>query len=69
MRALLDTNVILDFLLDRPPFADAATAVQHAAAAASQVDAIVTRDTRDYAGAALTVLSPQDFLDQLNRQA
>jgi len=24
MRVLLDTNVVLDFLLDRPPFAEAA---------------------------------------------
>jgi predicted nucleic acid-binding protein len=138
MRVLLDTNVILDFLLDRPPFADAATAVwqaneqsrfegyisaitpinvfyiarrikgadvarqmvagllaacqvclidslvlqsalalplrdyedavQHASAAVSQMEAIVTRDTRDYTGATLPVLTPQDFLDQLNRQ-
>jgi predicted nucleic acid-binding protein len=139
MRVLLDTNVILDFLLDRLPFADAATAVwqaneqsrfegyisaitpinvfyiarkikgvdaarqmvdgllsacrvcpidlpilqsaltlpmrdyedavQHASAVASQMDVLVTRDKRDYAGATLPVLTPRDFLDQLNRQA
>lgn len=135
MRVLLDTNVILDFLLDRPPFADAATAVwqanrqgrfegyisaitpinvfyiarrikgadvarrmvagllaacqvclidslvlqsalalpmrdyedavQVASATADRLDAIVTRDTKDYAGAALSVFSPEDFLKQL----
>jgi predicted nucleic acid-binding protein len=43
-------------------------AVQHASAVASQMDAFVTRDRRDYAGATLPVLTPQDFLDQLNRQ-
>lgn len=30
MRVLLDTNVVLDFLLDRSPFADAAAALWHA---------------------------------------
>ncbi len=29
-RVLLDTNVVLDFLLDRPPFADAAAALWQA---------------------------------------
>jgi predicted nucleic acid-binding protein len=29
-RALLDTNVVLDFLLDRPPFAEAAAAIWEA---------------------------------------
>jgi len=136
MRVLLDTNVILDFLLDRLPFADAATAVwlaseqgqfegyvsaitpvnvfyiarkikgvdaarqmvdgllsacqvcpidlpilqsaltlpmrdyedavQHASASAIQIDAIVTRNLKDYTGATLPVFSPEDFLKQLS---
>lgn len=32
MRALLDTNIVLDFLLDRPPFAEAAAAIWDALA-------------------------------------
>jgi predicted nucleic acid-binding protein len=136
MRVLLDTNVILDFLLDREPFAEAAAAVwqageegrieayvsaitpvnvfyiarrlkdaaqahqivsgllatcqvclldraillqalelpfsdyedavQHASAAASGVDAIVTRDADDYVAAALPVYSPTSFLEYLS---
>ena len=50
------------------PLRDYEDAVQHAAATASQMDAIVTRDTRGYAGATLLVLTPQDLLDQLNHQ-
>jgi predicted nucleic acid-binding protein len=135
MRALLDTDVILDLLLDRAGFADAAAAlweankqghfegyisaitpvnvyyiarklkgadtarqaivelltawrvcmldvttlqnalalglrdyedaVQHASAAANQLDAIVTRNLDDYKGATLAVYSPVDFLAQL----
>ncbi|HLF28571.1 MAG TPA: PIN domain-containing protein [Anaerolineae bacterium] len=134
-RVLLDTNVILDFLLDREPFAEAATqlwqaneqgrfegyisaitpinvfyiarklkgpetarrimagllaacricrldvsvlqlaltlqiddyedAVQCVSATTNQLDAIVTRDVKDYAGVALPVYSPVDFLKQL----
>jgi hypothetical protein len=51
------------------PMRDYEDAVQHVSAVASQMDALVTRDTRDYAGATLPMLTPQDFLDQLNRQA
>jgi predicted nucleic acid-binding protein len=30
MRALIDTNILLDLLLDRPPFADGAEAIWEA---------------------------------------
>ena len=132
MRVLLDTNVVLDFLLDRPPFAEAAAAIwealvqkrcegyvsaitpinlfyiarklkgvemarasvagllkecqicpldattlqialalplkdyedaaQLAGAIANRLDAIVTRDPADFAGAPLPIFSPTDFL-------
>ncbi len=135
MRVLLDTNVVLDFLLDREPFAEAVTAVweanrqgqvvtyvsaitpvnvfyiarklqgaeearqivtgllaecqiavidtkvlqdaltlplkdfedavQHASAAHSQLDAIVTCDPRDYATSSLPVFSPAALLKML----
>ncbi len=135
MRVLLDTDVVLDLVLDREPFADAAAellalheqerieifvsgitlinvfyvtrkikgigsarqaveellttvkicplyqavlesayklpltdyedAVQHASATASQLDAIVTRNLKDYKNATLPVFSPTDFLIQL----
>ncbi len=132
MRVLLDTNVVLDFLLDREPFAEAATeiweanrqgrieayvsaitpvnifyiarklrgvevarqivegllnecriamvdravlqdammfslkdyedAVQLASAMRSRLDAIVTRNPKDYPSAPLLVLSPSDLV-------
>ena len=135
MRILLDTNVVLDFLLDREPFADAASAVweagrkgrieiyvsaltpvnvfyiarklkgalearrviegilaecqialidsgvlqdalalpltdfedavQHASATGGQLDALVTRDPKDYAKATLPIFSPHALLIQL----
>ena len=47
------------------PFADYEDAVQHAAATASNLDAIVTRNLKDYKNATLPVFSPTDFLNQL----
>jgi predicted nucleic acid-binding protein len=47
------------------PFADYEDAVQHAAAAASNLDAIVTRNLKDYSNATLPVFSPADFLNRL----
>jgi predicted nucleic acid-binding protein len=47
------------------PFADYEDAVQHAAATASKLDAIVTRNLKDYKNATLPVFSPADFLNQL----
>lgn len=45
--------------------ADFEDAVQVAAAVASGLDAIVTRNGGDFAGAALPVLTPAEFLTQL----
>lgn len=47
------------------PFTDYEDAVQHAAATASKLDAIVTRNLKDYKNATLPVFSPTDFLNQL----
>ena len=47
------------------PFEDYEDAVQHAAATASRLDAIVTRNLKDYSNATLPVYSPADFLNQL----
>ena len=47
------------------PFADYEDAVQHASATGSQLDAIVTRNVKDYAAATLPVFSPADFVKQL----
>ena len=53
MRALLDTDVILDLLLDRAGFADAAAALWEA------------NELEDYRDATLPVYSPAEFLAQL----
>ncbi|MDT4898328.1 MAG: hypothetical protein QOH25_3405 [Acidobacteriota bacterium] len=48
------------------PFTDYEDAVQHASATASGLDAIITRNLKDYKNATLPVFSPTDFLNQLS---
>jgi predicted nucleic acid-binding protein len=47
------------------PFADYEDAAQHASATTSHLDAIITRNLKDYKNATLPVFSPTDFLKQL----
>lgn len=47
------------------PITDYEDAVQHASATASKMDAIVTRNLKDYRNATLPVYSPSDFLKLL----
>ena len=47
------------------PMTDYEDAVQVAAAVKLQLDAVVTRNTKDYANATIPVFSPADFLKQL----
>jgi len=49
-------------------FADYEDAVQHSSAAASGLDAIVTRNLKDYKNATLPIFSPMDFLAKLKSQ-
>ena len=49
-------------------FSDYEDAVQHSSAAASGLDAIITRNVRDYKNATLPVFSPTGFLAKLNSQ-
>ena len=58
MRILIDTNIVLDILLNRPPF------VQNAVAESHNFDAIITRNPRDFKNSALKVITPKDFLRQ-----
>jgi predicted nucleic acid-binding protein len=58
------THEVLSQAFDSP-FTDYEDAVQHAAATASRLDAIVTRNLKDYSNATLPVYSPADFLNQL----
>ncbi len=47
------------------PLKDFEDAVQHAAAQANRLDAIITRNLADYGGASLPIFTPADFLQQL----
>ena len=46
------------------PFRDYEDAVQHAAASAAGLDAIITRNVKDYSAATLTVFTPSEFIQQ-----
>jgi predicted nucleic acid-binding protein len=50
-------------------FTDFEDAVQHSSAVASGLDAIVTRNLKDYKNASLPVFSPTDFLVKLQSQS
>jgi predicted nucleic acid-binding protein len=66
--ATLSVCALDGFILEnahRLAFTDYEDAVQHAAATANQLDAIVTRNLKDYQNATLPVFSPTDFLNQL----
>ncbi len=52
----------------RLAFSDYEDAVQHACAAAGQLDAIITRNLGDYKNATLPVFAPADFLNHLTNQ-
>lgn len=58
-QAILETAHLL-------PFTDYEDAVQHACATASALDAIITRNLKDYKNATLPIYSPTDFLNQLS---
>lgn len=49
-------------------FTDYEDAVQHHAATASLLDAVITRNTKDYKAATLPVFTPTDFLSQMNER-
>jgi predicted nucleic acid-binding protein len=50
------------------PITDFEDAVQHERASALQLDAIITRNLKDYSDATLRVLAPSDFLKQLTEE-
>jgi hypothetical protein len=63
MRVLIDTDVVLDLLLKRPPFYPDAFARWQAGDAG--LDALITRNLGDYVGAPLQVFSPAELLKHL----
>jgi predicted nucleic acid-binding protein len=63
-RVLLDTNVVLDVLLDRHPWSPKAT-LQIACATAAKLTSIVTRDPAGFTNCLIEVLTPDELLQQL----
>ncbi|HZQ09557.1 MAG TPA: PIN domain-containing protein [Anaerolineae bacterium] len=61
--ATADRVALLDALI--LPLKDYEDAVQVVSAQAMSLDAIVTRNTGDYANAGLAILTPEQFLEQL----
>ncbi len=65
MRVLIDTNITLDFLLQREPFyQDAEMLFQ---AIAQKLDAIATRDAKGFTSSPISVLSVQELLFQIEQ--
>ena len=50
------------------PFSDYEDAMQHCCATAERLEAIVTRNVRDYKNATLPVFTPAEFLDHIKTQ-
>ena len=72
MRVLLDTNVILDAVLQRPPWHAEADAILQAAglgqvvcAATTLSDAIITRNVADFAHSPVPAWEPGELLKRL----
>lgn len=61
-QAILQTALVL-------PFTDYEDAVQHASATGYGVQAIVTRNLKDFTGATVTVFSPAELLAKLSSTA
>lgn len=56
MQVLIDTNIVLDMLLNRTDF------VRNAVAESHECDAVITRNKSDYKKSNLKVFSPDEFL-------
>jgi len=63
MTVLIDTNVILDILLQRQHFAVQYTAGEHI-----QADYIITRDPGGYEDSSISVIQPADFLTLMEQK-
>lgn len=71
-RIFLDTNVVIDYLSKRMPFAisqaiqsdfsDFEDAVQYHTALSGNIDAIITRNPKDYINSAIPVYTPSEFI-------
>lgn len=62
MEAYIDTNVILDAMLDRDEWAKPAKQILYAAAKRNDIKYIVTRNKKDFTDSSVTILSPDEFI-------
>ena len=62
MVVLIDTNIIIDFLLTREPFYHAAAEVITRCASRELTGYIITRNTHDYINSEIPAILPEDFL-------
>ena len=60
MIVFIDTNLVLDVMLENSEFYD--ESVQHEVAKQIDVDLIITRNQADYTNSAVRVMSPAEFL-------
>ena len=65
MVVLVDTNIIIDALANREPYADNAKKILEKCAVESMADYIVTRTPADFANSRVKVILPEEFLKKL----
>ena len=65
MVVLVDTNIIIDALANREPYADNAKKFLEKCAVESMADYIVTRNPADFANSRVKVILPEEFLKKL----
>ena len=64
MKILIDTNIIIDYLADRMPFAVFEDALVSVCAKRVKAEYIVTRNSNDFVRSDVPTVSPEDFLDK-----
>ena len=75
MQVLIDTNIVLDVLLNRTNFVLPAVKilklsednVQNAVAESYEYDAIITRNKKDYKNSNLKVFLPEEFISEIEK--
>ena len=66
MRVFIDTNILIDFVVNREGFSEDAT--QNATALRAEGDCIVTRNKKDFTDSSLPVYTPAELLNILNQE-
>ena len=76
MRVFIDTNILIDFVVnregfsedaDKPDWKDYEDATQNATALRAEGDCIVTRNKKDFSNSSLPIYTPAELLNILNQ--